>query len=130
MKIRKTKYKYAISETVFDLLKIYSIFDYEVGGGIFAKPAKTISGVSFKKGEKYHITFDHEDDQVFCLIKGSKLIGTWHSHHSFSNEPSSTDRIQWNKWKKMYLHFIINKQSLKVFNKKGDLQNEIFFEKK
>lgn len=121
--------KYTISEIVVDLLRIYSDFDYEVGGLLFANEESEIVTVSFKKGSSVSVSFNQDDSKLHYGIENTKVVGTWHLHPKMSFSPSGQDKRQWKDWKNLDIHIICNDYGFKVYNSRGEGINEGTFQK-
>lgn len=127
--MKSTKLKYSLSDIVLDLLRIYSGFDYEVGGMIFSDSDNNIKTISFKKGEMYSLDFLGFEETLYIGVPDTKIIGTWHLHPKMQNSPSTQDIKQWKQWRSLDAHIIINGEGYKIFNRKGVVTYESFFKK-
>lgn len=129
---RRLNFKINIKQDVIDLIKIYNIYSFEVGGMIFGTKKfnkYTLNTLSFKKGKSVNISFSSGDKIIYQLPEKQKIIGTWHLHPmQLEARPSSVDLKQWNTWKKNYIHIICTKKGFKIFNSKGECLYEYFME--
>ena len=116
-------FKINIEKDVIDLIKIYSNYQFEVGGMIFGTKIFNkyiLKTLSLKKGESVSINFSMKDKIIYQLPEKQKIIGTWHLHPmQYKARPSITDVNQWKNWKKKYMHIICTKNDFKIFDNKG-----------
>jgi len=121
--------KYTISEIAIDLLRIYSGFNYEVGGFLFADSDSIIQTISFKKGFTTSISFKKTDIKLCHGVDNTEVVGTWHLHPGKSSFPSGQDKKQWKSWDRLSAHIINNYTGYSFYTKKGELINEDTFQK-
>lgn len=116
-------FKINIEKDVIDLIKIYSNYQFEVGGMIFGTKIFNkyiLKTLSLKKGESVSINFSMKDKIIYQLPEKQRIIGTWHLHPmQYKARPSIIDVNQWKKWKKKYIHIICTKNDFKIFDNKG-----------
>lgn len=116
-------FKINIEKDVIDLIKIYSNYQFEVGGMIFGTKIFNkyiLKTLSLKKGESVSINFSMKDKIIYQLPEKQRIIGTWHLHPmQYKARPSIIDVNQWKKWKKRYIHIICTKNDFKIFDNKG-----------
>ena len=116
-------FKINSEKDVIDLIKIYSNYQFEVGGMIFGTKIFNkyiLKTLSLKKGESVSINFSMKDKIIYQLPEKQRIIGTWHLHPmQYKARPSIIDVNQWKKWKKKYIHIICTKNDFKIFDNKG-----------
>lgn len=122
-----------IKQDIIELIKIYNIYSYEVGGMIFGKKIFNkyiLNTLSFKKGKSSNVNFSINDRIIYCSPEKQKIIGTWHLHPmQVEAIPSILDLKQWKEWNKKYIHIICTKNEFKIFNNKGECLYEYLIEK-
>ncbi len=125
-------FKINIKQDVIDLIKIYNVHSFEVGGMIFGRKKFNkyiLKTLSFKKGRSTNINFSSNDKIIYQLPEKQKIIGTWHLHPmQLEAIPSIIDLQQWKSWKKIYIHIICTKKEFKIFNSEGECLYEYFLE--
>ena len=129
---KKLNFNISIKQDIIDLLKIYNVHQYEVGGMIFGRKKLNkyiLMTLSFKKGKSTNINFSSNDKIIYQLPEKQKVIGTWHLHPMQMEVcPSIIDLQQWKSWGKKYIHIICTKKEFKIFNSKGECLYEYFLE--